>query len=72
MVVFLLLAEDKTWVSPFVIGAHKDGWTLLILRSLVVPFHFLGGGRTAGNAREFVIPNYNISDLEYVIIRIIQ
>ena len=30
---------------------------------------FVGGGRTAGNAREFVIPNLNISDLHHVTIR---
>lgn len=33
---------------------------------------FVGRGRTAGNAREFVIPNYKISDLKNVKVRVVE
>ena len=32
---------------------------------------FINGGRTAGDAREFVIPNYRISDLKNVTVHIL-
>ena len=32
----------------------------------------VGGGKTAGGAREFVIPNVNVQDLNNVMIRIVE
>ena len=32
---------------------------------------FVNGGRTAGGAREFVIPNYHIADLKNVTVHIL-
>jgi hypothetical protein len=71
-----MVPGDLSFGGRFFNVNFQPGWSVFILQNTSPILRnnpgFVGGGRTAGGAREFVIPNSRLEDLENLFIRSVK